>query len=568
MDFIKDVWQKIVKFFSKMEFVPTRFKIFNQILIVIFLMFLIIVIQATMNIRMLNTTYEQTRTLFSGSIDRITDASLLKSSMLQAKLSYYETLRGDSVTPISGAFFNDLIVTVDSFYQLDETLAASIDAEFSNVQDLCVNQPVTPENYNKLTVSVQRMTMWLDSLERTTMQNALMSMNASTEYSNSSRMASYLVAIIGVLVAVALALLIARSISRPLRKVVLGTQELATGNLKTEFDATVGSREVRNMTAAMETAVGSLRDLIMKIDEQAETLLVAGVELKDAAADTGNSANQVSRAMEELAKASSDQSEQINQAIETINMLATLVRKVSSGSEQMTVSSEKLAEDAKVGQKATDVVIQQIDDFYDTTKNVADLINKMDEESEEISEITDMIQAIADQTTLLALNAAIEAARAGEHGKGFNVVSKETSKLAEQSKSAAKLIDERLRQMRQRNKGVVNAMQKGVAKIEKGKSLASDAGKTFESILKSLLTNLQQIEELTVSARQMASSNEEVISAISAIAAIAEETLASTEEVSATAMDQTASNEQVTALAENLTEIANQLKHSVSQFEV
>ena len=284
--------------------------------------------------------------------------------------------------------------------------------------------------------------------------------------------------------------------------------------------------------------------------------------------DTGRSANQVAAAMNELAKAASDQTEQVNQAVETINLLSTLVKKVSDDTENMASASEIVSQSAQIGQKVTGDIANEINQIYDSTREVADVIEQLNTTGEEISEITVMIGGIAEQTTLLALNASIEAARAGEHGKGFSVVAKETGKLAEQSKQAAQLIADLISQMKKRNTHAVEVINRGMQKVEAGKHLASEATVTFEQIFNSLKNNLNQIEAVAVSARQMAKSNENVINAITAIAAISEESMASTQEVSATAEEQSASVEQVTALAENLAQIADNLKDSISVFEI
>lgn len=189
------------------------------------------------------------------------------------------------------------------------------------------------------------------------------------------------------------------------------------------------------------------------------------------------------------------------------------------------------------------------------------LIDGLNKTSDKIGEITEVIGGIAEQTTLLALNAAIEAARAGEHGKGFTVVAEETGKLAEQSKQAASMIVELVNQMQSRTQSTVMAMGQELMKVKTGHNLTSETIGTFNEIFRALMANLTQIESVAKSAKQMADSNEHVISAIHNIAAITEESMASTEEVSATSEEQSASVEEVTALAENLSQIADNLKH-------
>lgn len=567
MAFIKKLFEKLLSGLSMVNLNPTKGRVFVQIMMIIGVMLLVMTVQAWMNLGIINTSQEYTMRIFQENASKTADVAQLKYELEKIRMGYYEVLKGDSKAVLSQSAYSEVRARFQSLRDLDVVVAEKIEQELdriTNDRDL----PVTQEGYDKLVASIQQINIGLSSIESSINSQVLDSVQSSKQYSKRARNLTFVVIFIGLFVSVMLAIAISRSISKPLKRVVSDIQSLAVGNLKGNFVMDKGSVEVRNMMVAMGKAINGLRNLVMGINEQADALLLASNELKGASADTGRSASQVAKAMEELAKASSDQTEQITQAIETINLLAGLVRRVSTDTDGIAAYSERVAEDAKEGQQATETVVRQIDDIYRTTKDVADVVSELDETSEEISEITGMIQAIAEQTTLLALNAAIEAARAGEHGKGFSVVAKETGKLAEQSKNAAKLIAGRIQQMRRRSKVAVESMQKGILRIEEGKNLADDASKTFQSIFQLLNDNLQKIEMVNNSARQMAASNEDVIGAISTIAAIAEESMASTEQVSNTAMEQSASNQQVAALAENLLEVADHLKQSISEFKL
>jgi Methyl-accepting chemotaxis protein len=297
-------------------------------------------------------------------------------------------------------------------------------------------------------------------------------------------------------------------------------------------------------------------------------LFTASNELTGATNETRQSAIQVATAMEELARASSEQSSQVTQAVDTIQLLSKLVTKVTSDTGNIASTSEQVAQSAKIGQKATTDVANEINELYGSTQEVAKVIDGLNETSGEINEITAVIHGIAEQTTLLALNASIEAARAGEHGKGFAVVANETGKLAEQSKQAAGHIADLVTQMRMRTEQAVQEIAESTQRAELCKKLASEANITFGKIFDSLEMTLGQIEAVAKTAKQMAESNNNVTGAITTIAAISEESMASTQEVSATAEEQSASVQQLSALAEGLTQIAGSLKQSVAVFNL
>ncbi|MGE5582450.1 MAG: methyl-accepting chemotaxis protein [Bacillota bacterium] len=310
-----------------------------------------------------------------------------------------------------------------------------------------------------------------------------------------------------------------------------------------------------------------LKQLLLEINEQSQALLSASNDLKESARETGKSASQVAQAMEDLAKGSTDQTNQINQAVEIISQLTEMVRKVSGDTDKIADSSKKVAGSAKFGQQATLGMAKEINEIFYSSEEVGKVVDELSKTSSEISEITAMIGNVAEETSLLALNASIEAARAGEHGRGFEIVAKRTGKLAEQTKKATDMIEKLTLQMKRRTESAVTAIQKEILKVESGKNLASKTNVLFEEIFESLMQNLSQIEAVTKFARQMAEKNENAILAITSVAAISEESMAGTQEVLATSEQQSAMVQEVTALAENLSQIAEKLKQSVAVLE-
>ncbi|HEY8463011.1 MAG TPA: HAMP domain-containing methyl-accepting chemotaxis protein [Bacillota bacterium] len=360
---------------------------------------------------------------------------------------------------------------------------------------------------------------------------------------------------------------IAILIAKPLELVDDTAKALANGNLTKTVHAK-GSREVAGMTESLNRAISSLRELVGGVNEHSNMLYIASQELKHSSSETGRTAVEVAKTMEELSHAATEQADQTTAAVNNINILAGLVRQVSSELKAISADSESIAQSATLGQKATRDVTNEILNIYNMTKDVSMVINDLNNTSSEIEVITTVIERIAEQTTLLALNAAIEAARAGEYGRGFDVVAQETGKLAEQSKQAAQMISSLISQMKQRSQQAVNSIINGMKMVESGKDLAAEATITFENIFTKLENILIRIDSVAFSAKKMVERNESAIAAITNIAALSEESMASTEEVTAATEEQSAATEEVSALAENLADISSQLKRSISRFVI
>jgi methyl-accepting chemotaxis protein len=368
--------------------------------------------------------------------------------------------------------------------------------------------------------------------------------------------------------------LVAHQISAPIQDMVNVVNLVAMGNLtkNLKFEEKrgffKGSKEFGQLVDGFNHAITNLRNLITQINKQSQTLALASKELKNASTESGRSATEVAQAVESMAKASLEQTTQINQTVNNVTQLGHLVKTVSTDSLRIADSSKQVAVSAHNGQKLSTDVASDIGVLYNVTKEISAIIEEINQSSERIKNMSSLIEGFAGQTTLLALNAAIEAARAGEHGRGFSVVATETGKLAEQSKQSSEKISSVVVEMINRSIHAVKTIQKGVTQFEASKSLTTEAASTFENIFKQLNDTLIQIQDVALSAQKMAEHNDQVITSISSVAAITEEGMATTEEISASAQQQSASAEEVAALANNLSEIVDAMKISVTKFTI
>jgi methyl-accepting chemotaxis protein len=188
-----------------------------------------------------------------------------------------------------------------------------------------------------------------------------------------------------------------------------------------------------------------------------------------------------------------------------------------------------------------------MDKIQTQVQRSADSVKELGEKGQQIGEIVQTIEDIAQQTNLLALNAAIEAARAGDQGKGFAVVADEVRKLAERSALATQEIATLITSVREGVDLAVKAMDASTNEVQEGAARSKEAGEALKQIISATARVTKATETNQVAVQQMIKGAEQVTMSITAAASVSEENAASAEELSAGTQQVYASTETVTS---------------------
>ena len=241
--------------------------------------------------------------------------------------------------------------------------------------------------------------------------------------------------------------------------------------------------------------------------------------------------------------------------------LATAINEMTMTIEGMACNASKAAEAAMQADKESangkvvvTSTIATIDALVSEVERTAGAINKLEQESNNIGKVLDVIRDIADQTNLLALNAAIEAARAGEQGRGFAVVADEVRVLAQRSSESTSEIREIIERLQGEARDAVQVMQSGRGKAQESVVQAAGAGTALETITTNVSGITAMNMEIAVTAEQQSSVAEEVNKNIININTIAQETADGAE--------------QTTQASGELAKLAVRLQDLVGQFKV
>ncbi|HEU0169355.1 MAG TPA: methyl-accepting chemotaxis protein, partial [Chloroflexota bacterium] len=203
----------------------------------------------------------------------------------------------------------------------------------------------------------------------------------------------------------------------------------------------------------------------------------------------------------------------------------------------------------------------------DSVVQSAGQLRQMGNTSKQISSISELIGDIAEQTNLLALNAAIEAARAGEQGKGFAVVADEVRKLAGRTSSATSQISELTTKISIQTQQAIEAMERGVGRVEEGSELAARAAEALQSILMAVRRTNDQIQAISTIAEQMSASSSDVVGAINRISQVVVQSSEQTEQMSQRSRENMAAAEEVQSATRRMTEQVSAIHGAAQQLK-
>ena len=406
-----------------------------------------------------------------------------------------------------------------------------------------------------------------------------------------------------------------------MKEMAEATSKMADGDLTIEAKP----RSERDVLGhAHARLISRQRDLIGKSKAAAANVAEASRQLTRASEQTAQATQQITATIQTVAKGASEQSSSLQQTAQSMEQLAAAINQIASGAQvqakgveeasnivrEVSVAIAEVSANAEAGTESWAVTATSAAEgarkTHETVEGMAKIKKAMDMvsikvsdlggRSQEIGKIVATIDDIAAQTNLLALNAAIEAARAGEQGRGFAVVADEVRKLAERSSMATKEIATLVSGIQASLRDAVDAMQEGSKDVETGYLLAADAGGSLDAILERSQTVGNQVERISIAAKQLNAFSSEMVAAIDRINTVVEQNAAATEqmiqnskavsgsvgssagiavensaaaqEVSASVEEMSAQVEETLAAAQSLTDMSDEMEKSVSVFRI
>lgn len=362
------------------------------------------------------------------------------------------------------------------------------------------------------------------------------------EFSREVKVVQQLLMGVGLIVVVLLALIVLWAtkhwISRPMAEALEVTRRVASGDLTGDIRATTQD-EVGQLLMSLGDMTRQLRQMVSEID--------AGIH------GLATDAQRLSQASDAVAHGSGEQSASATTMAATVEEMSASIHQVAQHAEACRALAETSGHVSDEGVEVINSAIDGMSRIAETVVHSSHAVGRLGEESEQISQIVNVIREIADQTNLLALNAAIEAARAGEAGRGFAVVADEVRKLAERTTLSTREIGRMIETIQSGAHLAVDRMLTGESQVKDGVQLASEAGGRISAIKEGAADVSHAVAGISDALREQSAANLEIAHNVERIAIQAEKNHLQAKATADTALAMEA--------------LASQLRASIARFQ-
>ena len=336
-------------------------------------------------------------------------------------------------------------------------------------------------------------------------------------------------------------LFVDRAVSAPLAKLAGSLSQIAAGEGDLTRRLEIGRHDEIGKTSAIFNAfMDKLQSVVRDVKNSAEKVMLTARQLAASSQQLTASVDSQSQASTAMAA-----------AIEEITVSIANVADNAGRAYEIAVAAGK---QSREGAGAVHDAVGEMNKISASVGQSQQRIRELDEKSNQISTIVNVIKEIADQTNLLALNAAIEAARAGEQGRGFAVVADEVRKLAERTTQSTQEIGKTIQAIQESTRSSVEGMELSSAQVQEGVQLAARSGDSMAKIETSTDTVQSAVNEISSALREQSAAANQLAREVERVAQVTESNGVSAKHSS--------------QAANNLEAMARDLKASVDRFKV
>lgn len=311
-----------------------------------------------------------------------------------------------------------------------------------------------------------------------------------------------------------------------------------------ERDLTVRAQVTEDATGPLADAINQLAEDTTEVLDKVKTIAASVEETSSIVNERSQSVNLLAKEEQVEAQETANQIERIRRRLETIAQSAL----------QTNDMADKTSGTTQNAYQSVSRSMGSMNEIRNTVQDTGKRIKRLGERSQEISYITDIINGIAERTTVLALNANMQAMAAGDAGKGFSVIADEIQRLAESSRESTEQISILVKNIQQETKSTIATMDHTIEQVVEGSTLADEATRQMQE-------TLDATNQLTLSVNDIANASKEQMEMSETLQSSASRIMETT----------TATGREMNLLAQlttDMTDYAKQLVESVNVFKL
>ncbi|WP_349972359.1 methyl-accepting chemotaxis protein [Pseudomonas caspiana] len=460
--------------------------------------------------------------------ERSDQLQLLADAKMDFQLVRYEVrgYTGNSNEKTEQAAFSQLETAIKNVDKLKAVFSATHGSEVAQLEASLRNYLVSVQAYKVANDAIvtARKDMTAQGYEIVNLSEELskIQLTLAAEDTSTARSLQIGGTVAALLLGIFAAVIITRQITRPLQQTLEVVDRIASGDL-THTIAVTRRDELGVLQQGIQRMGATLRDLISGI--------------RDGVTQIASAAEELSAVTEQTSAGVNNQKIETDQVATAMQEMSATVHEVARNAEQASVAAANADTQARDGDKVVGEAITQIEKLAGEVLRSSDAMTLLEQESDKIGKVMDVIKAVAEQTNLLALNAAIEAARAGEAGRGFAVVADEVRGLAQRTQQSTEEIESLIAGLQNGTRQVSQIMLGSRSLTDSSVALTRKAGTSLESITQTVSSIQAMNQQIAAAAEQQSSVADEISRSIVNVRDVCEQTAEASEETAASSVE-------------------------------
>ncbi len=278
------------------------------------------------------------------------------------------------------------------------------------------------------------------------------------------------------------------------------------------------------------TAAEVTSSAMQQVNASAEEARINIEHLSSSVEDTSSFISQMSNSIKHIADNSRKLSRFAEDTSKTVSTIVSSLERVADQADNSKTLAEATTKDAMAGQQFVEQMMTRMSKISEVTDNISSIILRLESRSKEIGTILDVINEVAEQTSLLSLNASIIAAQAGEHGRGFAVVADEIKELAVRVGTSTKEIAKIVEAVQRDSSDAAKGIEEGQQEVDQGVQVAREASQALNKIGDSVKNSSSVAVEIADLVREQTTASTHIADSVRGVNTMINEITGATEE--------------------------------------